>query len=88
MNTPRSLFRFLALAIVLGLLAPPRAHAETPVYEAFYAFGDSLADNGNDFLTTKALRANPAVPPSSRPTAPTSRDGSRTATWRSNISGK
>jgi phospholipase/lecithinase/hemolysin len=36
-------------------------------YDSLYIFGDSLADNGNDFILTKLLGANPAAPPSVSP---------------------
>jgi phospholipase/lecithinase/hemolysin len=54
------------LAIVL-LAAPVSSAAATPQFDSFYVFGDSLADNGNIFLTTKALQISPAVPPSETP---------------------
>ena len=41
--------------------------AETPRFDAMYVFGDSLSDNGNDFILDKLLGANPAVPPSESP---------------------
>ena len=43
------------------------ALAEAPRFDAMYVFGDSLSDNGNDFILDKLLGANPAVPPSESP---------------------
>jgi phospholipase/lecithinase/hemolysin len=56
-----------ALSILVLSLLPATARAQIPRVDAFYGFGDSLADNGNDLLTTKLLHANPAVPPSTSP---------------------
>ena len=39
----------------------------TPPFTAFYAFGDSLVDNGNDFILTQRAGQQPAVPPSISP---------------------
>src|SRR5262245_43645004 len=39
----------------------------TPPFTSFYAFGDSLVDNGNDFILTQRVGQNPAVPPSISP---------------------
>jgi phospholipase/lecithinase/hemolysin len=38
-----------------------------PKFDSLYVFGDSLADNGNDFILSKILGANPAIPPSVSP---------------------
>lgn len=54
-----------AAVLLLTLCVAASAHAQT--YDAFYAFGDSLADNGNDLIFTQRLGANPAVPPSESP---------------------
>ena len=53
----------LSLAIVLL----PSAWAAQPNYDAFYVFGDSLSDNGNDLALTKASGIAPAIPPSDSP---------------------
>jgi outer membrane lipase/esterase len=36
-------------------------------YQALFVFGDSLADNGNDFILTTAAGLDPAIPPSVSP---------------------
>jgi phospholipase/lecithinase/hemolysin len=36
-------------------------------FTAFYAFGDSLVDNGNDFILTQRVGLQPAIPPSTSP---------------------
>jgi phospholipase/lecithinase/hemolysin len=43
------------------------AEARDDRYESFFVFGDSLADNGNDFLVTYLMAAQPAIPPSVSP---------------------
>jgi phospholipase/lecithinase/hemolysin len=58
--------RLIATLLVLWML-PTAASAQIPQFDFFYTFGDSLADNGNVFLITKALGINPAVPPSEQP---------------------
>jgi len=40
-----------------------------PPFTAFYAFGDSLVDNGNDFILTQRAGLQPAIPPSRSPHA-------------------
>ena len=44
-----------------------RAQSQVPTFDAFYVFGDSLADTGNVWLTSKLLGARPAPPPSESP---------------------
>jgi phospholipase/lecithinase/hemolysin len=56
---------FCLTLAVIALTAVTAAEGTT--YDSFYVFGDSLADNGNVFLETKALGMNPAVPPSESP---------------------
>jgi phospholipase/lecithinase/hemolysin len=43
------------------------AHAQIPAFDAMYVFGDSLADNGNHYITTRLLGLNPPAPPSDSP---------------------
>jgi phospholipase/lecithinase/hemolysin len=69
----RGMFRMFlvalcALAAVPATTAadPPR-HAAAPVYDAFYTFGDSLADTGNVWLMTRMLQFMPPLPPSESP---------------------
>jgi hypothetical protein len=64
--------RLLAAASLLVSLLPGSAKAQASRYDAFYVFGDSLADNGNVWLATQALVragviAPPALPPSEDP---------------------
>ncbi|HTV00209.1 MAG TPA: SGNH/GDSL hydrolase family protein [Luteitalea sp.] len=54
-----------ALCFVSLLVGSSRALAQT--YDQFFTFGDSLADNGNVWLTSKLLRVSPAPPPSESP---------------------
>jgi phospholipase/lecithinase/hemolysin len=63
MRAPKT-FALLALVVLTTL---PIAGQQAPTYEAFYAFGDSLVDNGNDYLVTQVLLQNPPVPPSTSP---------------------
>lgn len=60
------LLRSLMLLFVLCTL-PGRAFAQVPDFAALYVFGDSLVDSGNVLLLTKALRIEPAIPPSETP---------------------
>jgi phospholipase/lecithinase/hemolysin len=55
----------LLLAVVLG--QPLISAAQAPRYDAFYAFGDSLSDTGNDLLLTRLIGLDPALPPSESP---------------------
>src|SRR5437763_5451194 len=67
MRVPVRLLRtFLLLSLALFTL-PRMSAAQVPNYDSFYAFGDSLADNGNDLITTKALGIDPPAPPSTSP---------------------
>ena len=59
--------RPLAAALLVLSLLPSTSSAQAGRYDSFYVFGDSLADIGNVWLTSKALRVNPAPPPSESP---------------------
>jgi len=59
--------RPLAVAVLLVSSWSGAARAQPPTYDAFYVFGDSLADTGNVWLTSKVLGARPAPPPSESP---------------------
>jgi phospholipase/lecithinase/hemolysin len=59
--------RLIRLTILLAALFTFSSAASAQTYDAFYAFGDSLADNGNDHLFTKRIGAQPAIPPSDAP---------------------
>jgi phospholipase/lecithinase/hemolysin len=60
--------RIVRLALSLAVLSlPASAVAQIPNYKALYVFGDSLSDTGNDFIGSKRLGANPAIPPSESP---------------------
>ena len=63
--TARSRVRLAALIVVL--LLPSIATAQVPQFDCLYVFGDSLADNGNIFAQTTAMRLEPPVPPSATP---------------------
>lgn len=53
--------------VVLTCLSAAPAGAQVPKFDALYAFGDSLADNGNDLIASRLTGAAPPVPPSSSP---------------------
>ena len=55
------------VALVVFCLLPSIAAAQVPQFDSLYVFGDSLADNGNIFIQTKAMRMDPPVPPSVTP---------------------
>jgi len=67
--------RPLAAALLLVSLCSSPARGQVgvpPAFDSFYVFGDSLADNGNVWLTSKLLIAarqltGPAPPPSESP---------------------
>lgn len=59
--------RPLAAALCSLVLLPGVLLAQPARYDSFYVFGDSLADTGNVWLTTRALRQQPALPPSESP---------------------
>jgi phospholipase/lecithinase/hemolysin len=64
-TTAHPLFRLVALLVVC--LLPSVATAQIPQFDCFYVFGDSLADNGNIWIQTAAMRMDPPVPPSATP---------------------
>lgn len=51
-----------ALLVVLGATTSGDQR-----FDSLYVFGDSLADNGNDFILSRALGADPPAPPSLSP---------------------
>jgi phospholipase/lecithinase/hemolysin len=61
--------RNFAGALVLATAALGTSPTAQPkvAYHAFFVFGDSVADNGNDFLATTAAGIDPAIPPSVSP---------------------
>jgi phospholipase/lecithinase/hemolysin len=58
---------FASLAAAASLLTPLLAVQPPVRFDKVYAFGDSLSDTGNIFVTTKAIHLDPAVPPSEEP---------------------
>jgi phospholipase/lecithinase/hemolysin len=64
-TTAHPLLRCVALFVLL--LLPSAASAQIPQFDAFYVFGDSLADSGNILIQTDAMGMEPPVPPSARP---------------------
>ena len=63
MNLAKTLTPLLAATMVVSVLAAPVA-AQPGTYDQFFTFGDSLADSGNVWLTSKLLGVAPAPPPS------------------------
>src|ERR1700682_2529932 len=60
---------FSAVAL-FNLGRPASAGAQDHSVDAFFVFGDSLSDTGNDFIATKfQLGLDPAIPPSESPHA-------------------
>jgi phospholipase/lecithinase/hemolysin len=55
------------LALFVVCLLPATAFAGMPAFDSLYVFGDSLADNGNVFIQSRMLGAQPPVPPSTTP---------------------
>ena len=53
--------------LLAAVFALPPVLAATPKYEAFYVFGDSLSDTGNDLFLTKLQKLDPPLPPSESP---------------------
>ncbi len=53
--------------VFFAFLVFPASWAASPKNDAFYVFGDSLSDTGNDIILTKAQRIYPAIPPSESP---------------------
>jgi phospholipase/lecithinase/hemolysin len=66
MKFPHRVLRSIIVLVAICLL-PASAAAQVPKFDSLYVFGDSLADNGNIFVMTKALGFEPAVPPSESP---------------------
>ena len=66
MNLAKTLTPLLAATMVVSVLAAPVA-AQPGTYDQFFTFGDSLADSGNVWLTSKLLGVAPAPPPSESP---------------------
>jgi phospholipase/lecithinase/hemolysin len=64
MTTPRSC---TLVALLAFCLLPSIGGAQVPQFDSLYVFGDSIADTGNIFMQTKAMRMNPPVPPSVTP---------------------
>lgn len=60
--------RAVSLCLTFVLTAAVAATAgPLPKFDAFYVFGDSLADNGNDLIASRLAGAAPPVPPSTSP---------------------
>ena len=60
--------KIIAVGFLLATaFAMPPVLAATPQYEAFYVFGDSLSDTGNDYILTKLQKIDPTLPPSDSP---------------------
>ena len=56
----------IAFGLCVSVVAPAWAGPE-PRFDAFYVFGDSLADNGNDLIGSAQANYDPPVPPSVSP---------------------
>jgi phospholipase/lecithinase/hemolysin len=67
MRSTAKINRCLATALIALFILPAVAAKQDTSYDSLYVFGDSLADNGNDFILTRSLGADPAVPPSVSP---------------------
>ena len=65
-HSPRVLRQIFAILVALCMLRSAPT-ARVPEFDAFFGFGDSLADIGNVFLATTALGLDPAAPPSVSP---------------------
>src|SRR5262252_8504583 len=57
----------LLCCAALILLVLPLSAKRHDQFTAFYVFGDSLVDNGNDFIASHQFGLDPAVPPSVSP---------------------
>lgn len=57
----------LAAACIVALSFPNASAVQFRAYDAFYVFGDSLADIGNVLITSQRLGIDPAPPPSVSP---------------------
>jgi phospholipase/lecithinase/hemolysin len=60
-------FRKSFFALLIVCVLPSVALAQMPQFDSLYVFGDSLADNGNVLIQSRALGADPPVPPSASP---------------------
>jgi phospholipase/lecithinase/hemolysin len=67
MKLPVKVLRALVTSILVSVVLAVGATAAGPKFDSLYVFGDSLADNGNLWLTTLAFQINPAPPPSISP---------------------
>ena len=67
MRVPARLLRMFSALLLMLFLLPLTMSAEGPRFDSLYVFGDSLADIGNDLILSKALGADPAIPPSTSP---------------------
>jgi phospholipase/lecithinase/hemolysin len=65
-RVPRPLRRFI-LALAVLLIVPATVAPQSPAYDSFFAFGDSLADVGNIFISSQLIGLNPPTPPSGSP---------------------
>jgi phospholipase/lecithinase/hemolysin len=61
------MLKWLCVIAIVVCVLPRGAGARSAPYTAFYAFGDSLADNGNTYILTQLLGIQPAIPPSVSP---------------------
>ena len=59
--------KWLCVFAIVVCVLPLGVGARNAPYTAFYAFGDSLADNGNTYILTQLLGIQPAIPPSISP---------------------
>jgi len=60
------LLQVLAVVVIVQF-SPAAVSAQVPQFDSLYVFGDSFADQGNDFIQSRWLRADPPVPPSTSP---------------------
>jgi phospholipase/lecithinase/hemolysin len=67
MRSTAKINRGLAAVLIALFILPGVSAKQDTSYDSMYVFGDSLADNGNDFILTRSLGADPAVPPSVSP---------------------
>lgn len=54
------------LLLLVGVIVAPIG-AKAPHFIHLFVFGDSISDTGNDFILSRALGAQPALPPSVSP---------------------
>ena len=68
LKVPSPIRRFILAGVALVLLiVPATAAPQSPAYDSFYVFGDSLADVGNIFYSSVAIGLDPPIPPSASP---------------------